>query len=171
MADESKAAPFANDGSFLERFLKLQQAQKVQEAQAPAQPTESVGAAAPSRTSLGQERSGSVPPVSRQEAASTSEQGFGDEDFVEAPRFRGARSGYVYKKDSLGLGYYRDVPLVDRLAAAKEAAKQKPVVLKVNNPLLKSLGKRGADIPSVVPGGKKSKPGGCMQGCFSAPKA
>ncbi|KXZ44466.1 hypothetical protein GPECTOR_67g306 [Gonium pectorale] len=83
--------------------------------------------------------------------------------FLACSSFEGPRDGYVFKLDDAGLGYYLDVPLADRIKAAteavKEAAKAKPVVVKANNSLLKSLQKRGSaaalPLPSGVP--KKAK--------------
>ncbi|KAG2489246.1 hypothetical protein HYH03_012266 [Edaphochlamys debaryana] len=83
------------------------------------------------------------------------------EPFIAAATFGGAKEGYVFKLDDAGQGYYRDIPLADRIEQAKaEADAQKgkrPVVVKANNSLLKSLQKRGApvSIPSGVP--KKAK--------------
>ncbi|GLC36758.1 hypothetical protein PLESTB_000786100 [Pleodorina starrii] len=94
-----------------------------------------------------QENSAAGPSNSRAEAA-----------FIASDSFTGARDGYVFKKDECGLGYYRDVPLAERLKAAAEAQKAKHIVVKANNSLLKSLQKRGPPLP-VVPSGaaKKSK--------------
>ncbi|EFJ43428.1 hypothetical protein VOLCADRAFT_106858 [Volvox carteri f. nagariensis] len=78
-------------------------------------------------------------------------------DFIPSDSFTGARAGYVFKKDDAGIGYYKDIPLAERLKAAAEAQKAKPIVVKANNSLLKSLQKRGPamSIPSGVP--KKAK--------------
>jgi ribosome biogenesis protein UTP30 len=38
-------------------------------------------------------------------------------DFIPSSKYTGTKQGYVFKKDSKGLGYYRDVPpVVDRMA-------------------------------------------------------
>lgn len=165
MTDQANATlPFANDGSFMEKFLKMQAEQKAAQAIQDAQPTPEADGAVATSTASGQQEpergasSSVVLPVDSPDTAGTSGQEDGD-DFIASASFRGARQGYVFKRDTLGVGYYRDASLADRIAAAKQAAKSKPVVLKANNPLLKSLGKRGVDLPAVVPGGKKSKQG------------
>ena len=38
-------------------------------------------------------------------------------DFIQAKKYQGSRSGYVFRMGKSGLGYYKDVkPVVDRLA-------------------------------------------------------
>lgn len=55
------------------------------------------------------------------------EDGGGEDGFVPAPRFAGARPGFVFKKGPSGVGYYRDDgPFARRSAAAAAAAPAAP---------------------------------------------
>ena len=113
--------PFANDGSFMEQFMKLQQ-QKQAETQAEPGPSDHTAPAGASATPEAAEtasdsadvgpgpsgRAGSVPPVDSTGPS-------GDDDFIASPTWAGAKAGYVFKVDSLGCGYYRDVPLAERM--------------------------------------------------------
>ncbi|KAG2453235.1 hypothetical protein HYH02_002558 [Chlamydomonas schloesseri] len=89
--------------------------------------------------------------------SSSSEQ----QDFIPSETFDGARPGYVYKLDDCGVGYYRDIPLAERIkqatSEASKAAKAKPVVVKANNSLLKSLQKRGGGPQLSIPSGAKKQ--------------
>ncbi|GIM07677.1 hypothetical protein Vretimale_11746 [Volvox reticuliferus] len=80
-------------------------------------------------------------------------------DFIPSKIFQGAREGYVFKTDDAGLGYYKDIPLSRRLQASAEAQKAKPIVVKPNNSLLKSLQKRGPALPTPSGVSKKAKTG------------
>ena len=87
-----------------------------------------------------------------------------EQDFIPSESFDGAKPGYVFKLDDCGVGYYRDIPLAERIQAASaeasKAAKSKPVVVKANNSLLKSLQKRGGGPQLSIPSGvKKQKKG------------
>lgn len=79
--------------------------------------------------------------------------------FIACDKFEGARQGYAFKNDDTGLGYYKDIPLAERLKATAELQKAKPTVVKANKSLLKSLQKRGSNV--TLPSGvtKKAKPG------------
>ncbi|PNH11602.1 hypothetical protein TSOC_001560 [Tetrabaena socialis] len=77
-------------------------------------------------------------------------------EFIASPKFSGAKAGYVFKSDALGVGYYVDVPFAEKARAAAEASKAKPTVIKSSSTMLKSLQKRGpVVIPSNAP--KKAK--------------
>ena len=45
--------------------------------------------------------------------------------FIASATFQGSRQGYVFKKDRLGLGYYADMPMEERLAKEAEEEKEK----------------------------------------------
>jgi hypothetical protein len=49
-------------------------------------------------------------------------EGSSDADFMPSCAFTGARPGYVYKRGSCGLGYYRDTPPPCAATAAAAAA-------------------------------------------------
>ncbi|PNW72637.1 hypothetical protein CHLRE_15g636500v5 [Chlamydomonas reinhardtii] len=84
-----------------------------------------------------------------------------EQDFIPSESFDGAKPGYVFKLDDCGVGYYRDIPLAERIQAASaeasKAAKSKPVVVKANNSLLKSLQKRGGGPQLSIPSGVKKQ--------------
>ncbi|GLI67743.1 hypothetical protein VaNZ11_011996 [Volvox africanus] len=78
-------------------------------------------------------------------------------DFIPSASFKGAREGYVFKKDDAGLGYYKDITLSSGLQTAAEVQKAKPIIVKPNNSLLKSLQKRGPTLPTPSGVSKKTK--------------
>uniref|UniRef100_A0A383VE08 Uncharacterized protein n=1 Tax=Tetradesmus obliquus TaxID=3088 RepID=A0A383VE08_TETOB len=112
--------PFANDGSFLEKFKKMQKAE-----QPSAASTDASEAAA------------DVPPP-----PATSKQA-DDPDFQPSTSFSGAREGFVFKTGEQGTGYYKDAPL-----HLQHKQKSKPVALKSNS-IVKGLQRRTAGLPDA----------------------
>lgn len=53
----------------------------------------------------------------KKEVGSTADSSGGQKDFIPAKKYQGSKSGYVFRMDKNGLGYYKDIkPVVDRLA-------------------------------------------------------
>ncbi|KAG2428292.1 hypothetical protein HXX76_010442 [Chlamydomonas incerta] len=80
-----------------------------------------------------------------------------EQDFIPSETFDGAKPGYVFKLDDCGVGYYRDIPLAERIKQAEKAVKGKPMIVKPNNSLLKSLQKRGGGPQLSIPSGVKKQ--------------
>jgi len=70
-----------------------------------------------------------------------------EEGFISSKKFQGAKKGYVFKKSTKGLGYYKDVlPVVDKAALARFSGR-------IGGGGRKSMG-HGISVPST---GKKKK--------------
>jgi len=70
-----------------------------------------------------------------------------EEGFISSKKFKGAKKGYVFKKSTKGLGYYKDVlPVVDKAAMARFSGR-------IGGGGRKSMG-HGISVPST---GKKKK--------------
>ena len=70
-----------------------------------------------------------------------------EEGFISSKKFKGAKKGYVFKKSTKGLGYYKDVlPVVDKAAMARFS-------VRIGGGGRKSMG-HGISVPST---GKKKK--------------
>ena len=49
-----------------------------------------------------------------------------EEGFISSKKFKGAKKGYVFRKSTKGLGYYKDVlPVVDKAALASLVSKSR----------------------------------------------
>lgn len=152
LAAEMADIPFANDGSFMEKFLKMQQGTQMKQEDNAQPPLP--------------EDSSTKEDSSRPDSAATggAETSTSDcvEDFISSSSFTGAKHGYVFKKGLNGLGYYKDVGLKQVLEDEKKEqqaqAKAKPVLLKTNKSIAKIVPKRPAE-PSGS--SKKQKTGRC----------
>ncbi|KAF6258472.1 hypothetical protein COO60DRAFT_1122039 [Scenedesmus sp. NREL 46B-D3] len=112
--------PFANDGSFLERFKDMQKGEQPSAASTDAS---EAAAEAPS------------PPAAEMKPDNP--------DFKPSTSFTGAREGLVFKTGENGTGYYKDAPL-----HLQHKQKAKPVALKSSS-LVKGLQRRTAAGPDA----------------------
>ncbi len=129
---------FTNDGSFMEQYLAKMKEQEavVETSKGTAQQEEQVT----------QQIQQEAPPPPTPSAPSPDIH----TDFMPSSSFAGARPGFVFKMDTLGLGYYKDVPLHLQKQLADAAKAKPPAVIKS-----RSI----AGVPAAKGGVTKKKPG------------
>lgn len=145
--------PFSNDGSFMEQFMKMQQAQqKSQQEDSKTEPTGKDLEAEPSKQDSQASPSTAAPAadapeqkdqeVAPEQPANTSAVPEPDgAPFIASKTFTGSKEGYVFKADKEGTGYYLDTKEV---LQRQKPVKGKPAVLKTNNPIVRIQPKMSA---------------------------
>ena len=133
---------FSNDGSFMAQYLANLKNQEVSTAET------SSGVAANQQQEqhgeqFSQQNQPEALPLPNSSAAI-------DTDFMPSSSFGGTRTGFVFKMEAFGLGYYKDVPLHVRKQQADAAKAKPPAVIKS-----RSI----AGVPAAKGGVTKKKPG------------
>lgn len=146
----SAQLPFANDGSFFEKFSQLQQEKPKDHPPLSAAESSGLAEQNPVALALDEEAGSTLPSCEHTPQAGAADSP--SATFIPSSSFSGGRQGYVFKIDAQGLGYYLDAP--PHLRPKQQLDKSKPVLLKTNNPISKLQARK-----PMLPADRKRKLG------------